>query len=63
MSGSIQMDNVYALEQDGGVLQLQWIFGKTAISINLLNSGPDDGYVGIAAPSPGRILPVSVYKD
>lgn len=57
------MDNVYALEQDGGVLQLQWIFGKTAISINLLNSGPDDGYVGIAAPSPGRILPVSVYKD
>lgn len=63
MSGSIQMDNVYALEQDGGVLQLQWIFGKTAISINLLNSGPDDGYVGIAAPSPGRILQVSVYKD
>ncbi|KMZ71683.1 hypothetical protein ZOSMA_177G00110 [Zostera marina] len=60
MSGSIQMDNVYALEQDGGVWQLQWIFGKTAISINLLNSGSDDGYVGIAAPSPGRILPIDL---
>ncbi|MQL93716.1 hypothetical protein Taro_026373 [Colocasia esculenta] len=58
MSGSIQMDNVYLPEHDGGVWQ--WLFGKSMTSIVLSNPGPDDGYVGIAAPSPSRILPVDL---
>lgn len=57
MSGSIQMENIYVPENEGGLWQ--WIFGKSLTSIVLFNSGPDDGFVGIAAPSPGRILPVS----
>lgn len=56
MSGSIQMENVYLPENEVGMWQ--WLFGKTAISIFFINSGPSDGFVGIAAPSLARILPV-----
>jgi uncharacterized protein (AIM24 family) len=57
MSGNMQMDNNYFPENDGGVWQ--WIFGKTVSSTVFFNPGSDDGYVGISAPFPGRILPVS----
>lgn len=57
MSGSIQMDNVFLPENDGGVWQ--WLFGKSMTSIVFSNAGPNDGFVGIAAPSPARIFPVS----
>lgn len=50
------MDNVYIPEQEVGIWQ--WIFGKTVTSIVLLNSGSSDGFVGVAAPSLARILPV-----
>ncbi|GAB4858066.1 hypothetical protein Ancab_015968 [Ancistrocladus abbreviatus] len=57
-SGSIQMDNVYIPEQEVGVWQ--WLFGKTVTSIVLLNSSSSDGFVGIAAPSLARILPIDL---
>ncbi|XP_056687577.1 uncharacterized protein [Spinacia oleracea] len=57
-SGSVQMDNVYITEQEVGVWQ--WIFGKSVTSIVLLNSGSSDGFVGIAAPSLARILPIDL---
>ncbi|GMH28910.1 hypothetical protein Nepgr_030753 [Nepenthes gracilis] len=57
-SGSIQIENVYIPEQEVGVWQ--WLFGKTATSIVLLNSGLSDGFVGIAAPSLARILPIDL---
>ncbi|XP_020097148.1 uncharacterized protein LOC109716225 [Ananas comosus] len=58
MSGSIQMDNNYLPENEGGVWQ--WLFGKSLTSIVFFNPGPEDGYVGIAAPSPARILPIDL---
>uniref|UniRef100_A0A7C8YYJ4 Uncharacterized protein n=1 Tax=Opuntia streptacantha TaxID=393608 RepID=A0A7C8YYJ4_OPUST len=58
MSGSVQMDNVYVPEQEVGVWQ--WLFGKSITSIVLLNSGSTDGFVGIAAPSLARILPIDL---
>ncbi|KAL8142747.1 hypothetical protein V2J09_015779 [Rumex salicifolius] len=57
-SGSIQMDNVFIPEQEVGVWQ--WLFGKTVTSIVLLNTGPSDGFVGIAAPSLAKILPIDL---
>ena len=60
MSGNMQMDNNYLPENDGGVWQ--WIFGKTVSSTVFFNHGSDDGYVGIATPFPGRILPVSTFS-
>ncbi|KAK1644126.1 hypothetical protein QYE76_061931 [Lolium multiflorum] len=58
MSGNIQMDNNYLPENDGGVWQ--WMFGKSITSTVFFNPGPDDGYVGISAPFPGRILPIDL---
>lgn len=58
MSGNIQMDNNYLHENDGGMWQ--WIFGKSITSTVFFNPGPDDGYVGISAPFPGRILPIDL---
>ncbi|KAE9615289.1 putative mitochondrial biogenesis protein AIM24 [Lupinus albus] len=58
MSGSIEMENAYPPENEVGVLQ--WLFGKTITSIVLRNSGPSDGFVGIAAPSLARILPIDL---
>ncbi|KAK9698812.1 hypothetical protein RND81_08G132700 [Saponaria officinalis] len=57
-SGSIQIDNVYIPEQEVGVWH--WVFGKSPTSITLLNSGSDDGFIGIAAPSLARILPIDL---
>jgi hypothetical protein len=56
----VQMDNNYLPENDGGVWQ--WIFGKSISSTVFFNPGSDDGYVGISAPFPGRILPVSFFS-
>ncbi|OIW20112.1 hypothetical protein TanjilG_01885 [Lupinus angustifolius] len=58
MSGSIEMGNVYSPENELGMLQ--WLFGKSVTSIVLRNSGPSDGFVGIAAPSLARILPIDL---
>nr|XP_028960371.1 uncharacterized protein LOC103437127 isoform X5 [Malus domestica] len=38
----------------------QWIFGKTVSSIVFCNAGPGDGFVGIAAPSLARVLPIDL---
>ncbi|XP_056174595.1 uncharacterized protein LOC115689230 isoform X3 [Syzygium oleosum] len=59
MSGSIEMDNVYLPENEAGMWQ--WLFGKNVTSIILRNPGPDDGFVGIAAPSLARILPPDAF--
>ncbi|CAI9095747.1 OLC1v1031752C6 [Oldenlandia corymbosa var. corymbosa] len=58
MSGSVQMDNIYAPENEAGVWQ--WLFGKTVTSVVLHNTGSTDGFVGIAAPSLARILPIDL---
>uniref|UniRef100_A0A2P2KNY9 Uncharacterized protein MANES_02G041200 n=1 Tax=Rhizophora mucronata TaxID=61149 RepID=A0A2P2KNY9_RHIMU len=56
MSSSVEMENTFIPENEVGVWH--WLFGKTVTSIVLRNSGPTDGFVGIAAPSLARILPV-----
>ncbi|KAL7182738.1 hypothetical protein ACSBR1_041429 [Camellia fascicularis] len=38
----------------------QWLFGKSVTSMVLLNTGSSDGFVGIAAPSLARILPIDL---
>ncbi|GLT91090.1 hypothetical protein SLE2022_089970 [Rubroshorea leprosula] len=58
MSGSIEMENTYVPENEVGVWQ--WLFGKNVTSIVLHNPGPNDGFVGIAAPSLARILPIDL---
>ncbi|XP_009393029.2 uncharacterized protein LOC103978819 isoform X2 [Musa acuminata AAA Group] len=58
ISGSIQMDNNYIPENEAGFWQ--WIFGKRVTSVVISNSGPENGFVGIAAPSPARILPIDL---
>ncbi|XP_027081583.2 uncharacterized protein [Coffea arabica] len=58
MSGSVQMDNIYAPENEAGIWQ--WLFGKSVTNIVLHNTGSTDGFVGIAAPSLGRILPIDL---
>ncbi|KAL6979761.1 hypothetical protein U1Q18_021416 [Sarracenia purpurea var. burkii] len=58
MSGSIQMENVFVPENEAGMWQ--WLFGKSVANIVLLNTGSSDGFVGIAAPSLARILPIDL---
>ncbi|XP_048637653.1 uncharacterized protein LOC125610041 [Brassica napus] len=58
MSGSVEMENTYTPEQEVGVLQ--WILGKSVSSVVLRNTGPNDGFVGIAAPYLARILPIDL---
>ncbi|CAA0807610.1 Tryptophan RNA-binding attenuator protein-like [Striga hermonthica] len=58
MSGSIQMDNVYVPENEAGVWQ--WLFGKSVTNIVLHNTGSSDGFVGIAAPTLAKILPLDL---
>ncbi|KAG6579401.1 uncharacterized protein LOC111430310 isoform X1 [Cucurbita moschata] len=58
MSGNIEMENVFLPENEVGVWH--WLFGKSVTSIVLRNSGTSDGYVGIAAPSLARILPIDM---
>ncbi|XVF51773.1 hypothetical protein PTKIN_Ptkin04bG0211600 [Pterospermum kingtungense] len=58
MSGSIEMENTYVPENEVGMWQ--WLFGKSITSIAFRNPGPNDGFVGIAAPSLARILPIDL---
>ncbi|KAG9151413.1 hypothetical protein Leryth_025018 [Lithospermum erythrorhizon] len=58
MSGNIQMENVYAPENEANLWQ--WVFGKTVTSIVLHNTGSSDGFVGITAPSLARIVPIDL---
>ncbi|CAN7072104.1 unnamed protein product [Brassica oleracea var. botrytis] len=58
MSGSIGMENTYTPEQEVGVVQ--WVLGKSVNSVLLRNTGQTDGFVGIAAPSLARILPIDL---
>lgn len=58
MSGSIQMDNMYSPEHEVGILQ--WLFGRSVTSIVLSNTGTSDGFIGIAAPTLARILPIDL---
>ncbi|KAE8055870.1 hypothetical protein FH972_012684 [Carpinus fangiana] len=58
MSGSIEMENVFVPENEVGMWQ--WLFGKSVSSIVFCNPGPSDGFVGIAAPSLARILPIDL---
>ncbi|XP_042066534.1 uncharacterized protein LOC121809799 isoform X1 [Salvia splendens] len=58
MSGSIQMENVYMPENEAGVWQ--WILGKCVTSMVLQNNGSTDGFVGIAAPTLARIIPIDL---
>ncbi|CAN6988078.1 unnamed protein product [Brassica rapa subsp. trilocularis] len=58
MSGSIEMENTYTPEQEVGVAQ--WVLGKSVSSVLLRNTGQTDGFVGIAAPSLARILPIDL---
>ncbi|KAF8084841.1 hypothetical protein N665_0697s0023 [Sinapis alba] len=58
MSGSIEMENTYTPEQEVGVVQ--WVLGKSVSSVLLRNTALNDGFVGIAAPSLARILPVDL---
>ncbi|KAH9330671.1 hypothetical protein KI387_002779, partial [Taxus chinensis] len=58
MSGSIQMENVLPPENGGGIWQ--WFFGKSVTNTEFINSGSQDGFVGIAAPSLSRILPIDL---
>lgn len=60
MSGSIQMENVLVPENEAGAWQ--WLFWKSVTSIVLHNTGSIDGFVGIAAPTLARILPVSRFS-
>lgn len=58
MSGSIEMENTYVPENEVGMWQ--WLFGKSITSIALRNNGPNDGFLGIAAPSLARVLPIDL---
>ncbi|KAL8111490.1 uncharacterized protein LOC141668774 [Apium graveolens] len=58
MSGQIIMENVFVPENEAGVWQ--WLFGKSLSNIVFNNSGTSDEFVGIAAPSLARILPIDL---
>lgn len=58
MSGSIDMENIFVPENEVGMWQ--WLFGKSVTSIVLRNTGSTDGFIGIAAPSLARILPIDL---
>lgn len=59
MSGMIQMDNILPPE-NAGVNVWQLVFGRSPSTTVYTNMGPQDGYIGIAAPSLARILPVDL---
>ncbi|KAJ3673285.1 hypothetical protein LUZ60_006659 [Juncus effusus] len=60
MSGGVKMENVYSAQNDANGGMWQWLFGKNVTSVTLLNTENEDGFVGIAAPCPGRILPIDL---
>eukprot|EP01018_Ginkgo_biloba_P034849 Gb_41212 [translate_table: standard] len=59
MSGSIQMENIFSPENRGGGVW-QRFFGKDSAVTMFINSGSQDGFVGVAAPSLSRILPIDL---
>ncbi|KAM7273448.1 hypothetical protein ACFE04_028112 [Oxalis oulophora] len=58
MSGAIEMENTYTPEIEAGIVH--WLFGRSITNVVLRNPGPTDGFVGIAAPSLARILPIDL---
>ncbi|CAK9185030.1 unnamed protein product [Ilex paraguariensis] len=58
MPGSVVLEHVFPPEHEPGMWQ--WLFGKRVTSIVFSNVGPSDGFVGIAAPSLARILPIDL---
>ncbi|XP_071724113.1 uncharacterized protein [Rutidosis leptorrhynchoides] len=58
MSGGIEMENVYTPEIEAGIVH--WLFGRSVTNVVLRNPGPSDGFIGIAAPSLARILPLDL---
>uniref|UniRef100_A0A166E2H9 Uncharacterized protein n=1 Tax=Daucus carota subsp. sativus TaxID=79200 RepID=A0A166E2H9_DAUCS len=58
MSGETVMENVFVPENEAGVWQ--WLFGKSLSNIVFHNAGATDGFVGIAAPSLAKILPIDL---
>ncbi|CAN0842357.1 hypothetical protein LINGRAHAP2_LOCUS3582 [Linum grandiflorum] len=58
MSGSVEMENIFMPENEVGMWH--WLFGKTITCVVIRNNGPGDGFVGIAAPSLARILPIDL---
>ncbi|CAN1333665.1 hypothetical protein LINPERPRIM_LOCUS36115 [Linum perenne] len=58
MSGSVEMENIFMPENEVGMWH--WLFGKTITSVVIRNNGSGDGFVGIAAPSLARILPIDL---
>ncbi|CAI0413194.1 unnamed protein product [Linum tenue] len=58
MSGSVEMVNIFMPENEVGMWH--WLFGKTITSVVIRNTGSSDGFVGIAAPSLARILPIDL---
>eukprot|EP01018_Ginkgo_biloba_P024002 Gb_29603 [translate_table: standard] len=58
MSGSIEMENISPPENGGSIWQ--WFFGKNFAMTAFINSGSQDGFVGLAAPSLARILPIDL---
>lgn len=59
MSASIKMENILPPENAGGSFW-QWLFGRNPTTTVFINLGPQDGYIGIAAPSLARILPIDL---
>ncbi|KAI5081119.1 hypothetical protein GOP47_0004302 [Adiantum capillus-veneris] len=59
MSGMIQMENILPPE-NAGVNVWQLVFGRSPNNTMFTNVGTQDGYIGIAAPSLSRILPIDL---
>eukprot|EP00250_Pteridium_aquilinum_P013384 c21310_g1_i1 orf=519-1367(-) len=59
MSGMIQMENILPPE-NAGVNVWQLVFGRSPSTTVYTNVGTQDGYIGIAAPSLSRILPIDL---
>ncbi|KAL2636298.1 hypothetical protein R1flu_007777 [Riccia fluitans] len=59
MSEAIQTETNGAGENAGNVIW-QWLFGKLDALTTYVYSGTQDGYIGLAAPSLARILPIDL---
>lgn len=61
MSALIQMENILPPE-NAGISIWQLIFGRSPSTTVYTNLGSQDGYIGIAAPSLSRILPIDLAR-
>ncbi|CAM6096758.1 unnamed protein product [Calypogeia fissa] len=59
MSESMRMEAIGPADTVGYLLW-QWFFGRTDTLSTITNKGQENGYVGLGAPSPARILPVDL---